>query len=340
MNARRISPFNARFFSPLLLIAGVLGWAPAFAAVTCVSTPLQLAIALFVAQNNGEDDFIQLEVGTYNLGGELDYFAATSETYALAINGGWAPGCNVRATSGSSVLDGQNAVRPLYIDANGNVSIFGLTFAHGNPAQYAGGALNVTGPAGAVVAIDYNSFVANSVPATNSGGAIFVSSPGTILMRNNLFYANQGTNTLYLVNDGIADLNNNTIVGNQLANHVGLGALDLAGSGTYYISNNLLWNNEGNDLYDQSGAANFSNNDIGVRDGFPPASESNALSVDPQFGLLSVHPGLKSRLINAGLDTPYGGIGSEDLAFGERLIGKHVDIGAYESEVLFANGFQ
>jgi len=279
------------------------------AAVVCVSNTVQLAIALSVAQGNGEDDFIELEVGNYLLNAELDYLAVQDETHDLAISGGWAAGCSTRATSGSSVLDGQNAVRPLYISANAGVSVFGLTFQHGNPAQYA-------------------------------GGAVYVSSPGTILMRNNLFVGNQGTNTLYIVNDGIADLVNNTIVANLLANHVGLGAFDPTGSGQYYVSNNLLWGNEGNDVYDQSGDVHYYNNDIGARDGFSPASESNDLSVDPQFsGLLSVRPGPTSALINAGLDSPYGGIGFNDLSFGERLIGKHVDIGAYESGVLFRDGF-
>lgn len=322
-----------------LLVAGLACGQAAHAAIVCVSNSVQLAIALTVAQDNGEDDYIELEVGNYLLNAELDYFAAQDETYDLAISGGWASGCFARATSGSSVLDGQNAVRPLYISANGGVSVFGLTFQHGHPAQYAGGALNVSAPAGAAVQIDYNTFVANQA-ATNAGGAVYVSSPGTILMRNNLFIGNQGTNTLYIVNDGIADLNNNTIVGNLLANHVGLGALDPNGSGQYNLSNNLLWGNEGNDVYDQSGEVHYYNNDIGARDGFSPASESNDLSVDPQFsGLLSVRPGPTSALINAGLDSAYGGIGLQDLSFGERLIGKHVDIGAYESDVLFRDGF-
>jgi predicted outer membrane repeat protein len=340
MNVRKGIVGRIAAFALWPLIMSAACGRPAHAAVVCVSNNVQLAIALSVAQNNGEDDYIELETGTYPLGGELDYIAGSGETYDLAISGGWLPGCALRATSGSTVLDGQNAVRPLYISANGRVSVYGLTIEHGNPSQYAGGGLNVSAPANTVIAIDYNTFVSNRA-ATNTGGAIYVYSAGTILMRNNLFLANQGTNTLYLVNDGIADLNNNTIVGNQLANHVGLGALDLAGSGQYYISNNLLWNNEGNDLYDQSGTTNFYNNDIGVRDGFPAASESNGLSVDPQFsGLFSLRPGLKSALINAGLDAPYGGIGSQDLGLGQRLIGKHVDIGAYESDVLFSSGFQ
>ena len=124
-----------------MLLAGT----PAHAAFYCVNTSLALAIALNQAQSNGEDDDIELEVGTYALGGELDYFAADGETYDLTIRGGSAPGtgCFERATSGASVLDGQDAVRPLYISAHGRVDVIGITFENGAPTQYAGGALNL-----------------------------------------------------------------------------------------------------------------------------------------------------------------------------------------------------
>lgn len=340
MNQQRSSLKIAAMLCRSLFAIGLLGCSAAHAATSCVNSPLQLAIALNVAQNNGAADYIKVEVGNYLLGGELDYLAAAAETFDLTVSGGWAPGCFVRASSGSSVLDGQNTVRPLYISANGRVNLFDLTFQNGNPAQYAGGALNVSGSVNTVLDVESSIFIGNQC-ATNLGGAIFMSAPGTIVLKNNLIIANSGTSAVYVVNDGIADVNNNTIVGNQLANHVGLGALDLAGSGSYYLSNNILWSNEGNDLYDQNGTAYFFNNDIGVRDGFPPGGEANGLSVDPQFdGFLSVRPAPGSPLVNAGLDTPYGGIGSVDLAGNQRLVGKHVDIGAYESDVLFANGFQ
>lgn len=331
---------RSRLFRRLLIAVALFGWIPAQAATSCVSNPLTLAIALNVAQNNGEDDYIQVEVGNYLLGGELDYFAAASETHALTISGGWAPGCFVRSTSGNSVLDGQHLYRPLYISAKGNVGIVGVTFQNGNPALYAGGALNASSTAGSIIAVDSSIFVNNQC-ATTLGGALYLSSPGTIILRNNLVFANSGASTVYIDNNAITDINNNTFVGNQLANHSGLGALDLAGTGQYYISNNILWNNEGNDLYDQNGTAYFYNNDIGVRDGFPAAGESNGLSVDPQFnGFLSVRPAPESPLVNAGLDAPYGGTSNLDLAGGPRLVGKHVDIGAYESDVFFRDGFQ
>jgi hypothetical protein len=134
----------------------------------------------------------------------------------------------------------------------------------------------------------------------------------------------------------------NTILANQLINHSGLGGLDLAGTGHYWISNNILWNNEGNDVYDQNGHTDYTHNDIGLKDGFAPLSESNDLNVDPDFnGFLSVSLAPTSPLVNAGLDNPPGGVGGCCDPLGRpRSAGRHVDIGAFESDVLFRNGFQ
>lgn len=323
------------------VLATAFAAAPARAVnLSCVNTPLQLALALYAAQNNGQDDYIQIEVGTYLLGGELDYIAAAAETNYLIVSGGWAPGCFVRASSGSTVLDGQGAVRQLYIHANGNVTINFVTFQNGNATTSAGGALQLTGTANSVLAVNYNVFLDNK-DANSAGGAIYVGSLGTLVLNNNLLLANTGTSTIYLVNEGIADVNNNTVVGNSLVNHVGVGALELAGAGNFYLSNNILWSNEGSDLYDASGMAYLYNNDIGVHGGFSAAGESNGLSVDPQFnGFLSVMPAPGSPLVNAGLDNPYGGIGDVDLAGKARLVGQHVDIGAYETDVLLRCRFE
>lgn len=341
MQAHCKVPRRVKTLGHVVIAVGLFAAAPAYALVhSCVSSPLDLAIALYVAQNNGADDVIDLEVGTYLLGGELDYIAAATETNYLIISGGWAPGCFVRASSGSTVLDGQSAVRQLYIHANGNVTINFVTFQNGYSTTSAGGALQLTGAANSVLAVNYNVFLDNK-DANSAGGAIYVGSLGTLVLNNNLLLANTGASTMYLVNDGIADVNNNTVVGNSLVNHLGVGALELAGGGNFYLSNNILWGNEGGDLYDASGMAHLYNNDIGVHGGFSAAGESNGLSVDPQFnGLLSVTPAPGSPLVNAGLDNPYGGIGNVDLAGKPRLVGQHVDIGAYETDVLLRNGFQ
>jgi len=299
---------------------------------------------LNAAESNGEDDVIKVEVGTYLLGGELDYIAAPTETHDLTVSGGWAPGCLALASSGSSVLDGQHAARALFVavGTNSRVNISNLTFQNGNPALYAGGALNMTGLSNSILDVESSIFINNKCVTTIGGAILMSTSGGVIYLKNNLFFANSGASTVYITNDYLAELNNNTIVGNQLADHVGQGALYLAGSGQYYyLSNNILWNNEGADLYNQNGMVSLYNNDIGVKGGLPPAAESNGLNVDPDFdGFFSVIPAPGSPLVNAGLDSPLGGIGGTDLAGNTRLVGKHVDIGAYETDVLFRGLFE
>jgi len=61
----------------------------------------------------------------------------------------------------------------------------------------------------------------------------------------------------------------------------------------------------------------------------------------PQFasGLLNFRLAPDSPLVNRGFDLSSGDIGAWDLAGGERLQGVHVDIGAYESDVLLRDGF-
>ena len=333
---------HAKALGHVLLAVALFGSTSAYAATSCVNTPLQLAIALSVAQSNGEDDVIKVEVGTYLLGGELDYIAAPTEAHDLTISGGWAPGCSALSSSGSSALDGQNAVRPLYVaaGANSRVNIVNLTFQHGNAATNAGGGLSMAASTNSILDVESSIFISNKC-ATTIGGAIFMSGE-VIYLKNSLVIANSGASTVYIANGYIAELNNNTIVGNQLANHVGQGAVYLAGGGQYFnLSNNILWNNEGADLFDPNGMAALYNNDIGVKSGMPPLSESNGLSVDPDFdGFLSVMPAPGSPLVNSGLDSPLGGIGGTDLAGKDRLVGQHVDIGAYETDVLFRNGLQ
>jgi hypothetical protein len=322
------------------MTAMVLACTSSHAARYCVDTPLALAIALNQAQSNGEADDIELEIGTYNLGGELNYVAAVGETDDLTIRGGAEPGtgCFVRATSGASVLDGQGAVRPLYISANGRVNISGITFQNGAPTQYAGGALNLFAN---IADVESSVFVANHDAPGNTAAAVYVSAATGVYLTSNLFFANTGASTVTVHAGYIGDVNNNTFVGNQLHDHTGVGALNLTGPGHFNLSNNILWNNEGSDVFDQSDATtDYYHNDVGVIANLPPHTEIGNLAIDPGFdGFLSVHLAPSSPLVNAGLDHPLGGAGATDAGGNTRTVGAHVDIGAYESDVLFRNGF-
>lgn len=335
---------NRSWLGSVLLFSGSAG---AQAATFCVNTPAQLATALTTAQDNGEDDVIYLEVGTYSLSSELVYFAASDETYKLAIIGGLTPGCSSGyASSGNTILDGQNAVRPLSITAAGEVDLGRITFEHGNPAMYYGGALSLVNDSAADTYVFSSQFISNKTASGNAGGAIYLSTSanGDAFVWSNLFIANtsSGGAAIYLYGNGGTYVTGNTIVANQLFNHTGLGAVDLTGTGTVWVTNNILWNNDGYDIYDQAGLTHYANNDIGVMGGFTAQSASNNLSVDPDFnGFLSVSLAPESPLVNAGLDTAPGGVGGCCDPDGHaRVQGKHVDIGAYESDVLFRNGYQ
>jgi hypothetical protein len=339
MQSNRIRTAGAGF-----LAIACCGASANAAQTSCVSNTAQLALAISAAQNNGQDDVIYLETGTYLLTSELQYIAATNETFNLSIIGGLAPGCaSGYASSGSTVLDAQNMARILTINAKGLVNLGRITFVHGNPPLYFGGALNVTNTSAAGTYIFASQFIANKTGTGLAGGAIYVSAQGNIFLWSNLFLANTGSGAgaIYLDGNNNTYVTGNTIVGNQLINHSGLGALDLAGSGHYWISNNILWNNEGNDVYDQNGHTDYANNDIGLMSGFAPLSESNDLNVDPGLvGILSVNLKPSSPLINAGLDTPAGGVGGCcDPSGAPRIQGKQVDIGAFESDVLFRDTF-
>ena len=68
--------------------------------------------------------------------------------------------------------------------------------------------------------------------------------------------------------------------------------------------------------------------------------------VDPQFAAcegfvcFDFELARSSPLVDAGDDDPPGGLSDADLAGKPRVIGPHVDIGAYENDRLLADGFE
>ena len=334
----------------LFLIAAALvvciGAIPACAAEFCVATPLALSQALQIAENNAQDDTIRLVAGTYSLSSEIDYYAAAGETYKLSILGGFDPGCaNGNAAPDATVLDGQGMTRILTISARGEVDIGRLTFDHGRPTQYFGGALSLATVNGEIYLFN-NVFAANQTASGAAGGALYISVPASHsgYLWSNLFLANtsSGGGAVYAYNEGNLYITGNTVVANSLFNQIGIGGgLDITGSGHYWLTNNILWNNDNNDVYDQAGHTDYANNDLGTKDGFTPLSENHELNVDPGFsGIFSFVPGPRSPMVNAGLDAAAGGVGGCcDASGGPRVLGQHVDIGAYEVDLVFRDTF-
>ncbi|MBL0163417.1 MAG: hypothetical protein IPP82_07155 [Xanthomonadales bacterium] len=339
----------------LMLSAWILAMVStdASAALFCVNTVATLQSALTTSGTNGQDDQINIVAGTYSLGAAGLQFGS-SEANSLTIFGGYTAGC-AQLTSAATKLDGQSLQRPLRIIQNStsnsaSVHVERLTFISGHASSETGGGLEVV-TTNAEVRIESSRFLANH--AEIASGALFVNTNGLIRLRNNLFFLNDATNIgalQLLTGNSVAYITGNTFVSNSTATTNGVGAVNVGSTtGTHFwFCNNILWNNNANggaDLY-ASAAVVLRNNDIGVLAGVAPDPMSQLnQNVDPQFascsGFLCFSFELQraSALVDAGDDAPPDGTGSFDLAGKLRRIGAHVDIGAYEQDVLFRDGF-
>jgi hypothetical protein len=334
------------------LLASLLCATPALATV-CVSTPSELDAALTAASSNGIDDEIRVVVGSYLLTAELVYFAAPTETGKLTLIGGWAPNCLAQAIIGETTLDGQDMVRPLSVVARGSTTIRRLNFVHGKPVDYGGAGLTIYSVNGADLTIEANAFVNNEQLTLTEGGVaggVWTSTAGTMVLRNNLFFFNTAYASAINIDGpdggmpaGDIYITGNTFVANQQTSIEALGVVVLDNPSHVWISNNLFWNNAGNDVFDWGPVSHtdYRNNDIGLIGGISPLSMIGNLNVDPLFdGFLSTRLKPSSLLVNAGLDAAPGGLGFVDESGAARRVGLHVDIGAFETDVLLRTGFE
>ena len=342
-------------FLVALLAAAAL---PAHAAVFCANSEASAQAALDTARTNGQADYIKLESGFYSLNTGLTYWTiGGSDHEPLILSGGFDAGCNAR--TGTTILDGQDAVRPLSLQLHGSDLVFVdhlmLLQGYATNSPY-GGNMEVylyDQAGGGDVRLDYMRFVLGTADA-NSGG-LYVTGWGSLRLRNSLIAYNQAPSSpAGSVNlNGQAWLVSNTIAMNT-DNDANPGfayymnATDPAGH--FWLSNNVIWGNEntGLDLYMLETGATYDliNNDIGARtDNELGAASGGNISVDPQFGscgflCFDLPLTRASALVDAGEDDPPGELTSYDLFDADRTVGAHTDIGAYELDQLFADGFE
>ncbi|HET6546696.1 MAG TPA: right-handed parallel beta-helix repeat-containing protein [Rhodanobacteraceae bacterium] len=311
------------------------------AAIFCVNSPGAIASALSSAASNGASDEIRILAGSYVTPG-FDY--SSSEPFAITISGGWLPGCDHGFAGDTSTLDGDHQAGALQIHAaaeDAEVQLGRLVFVNG-AAGALGGGLYVS--SGGSIRIEDCAFYLNQA---QYAGGVYASATGSIVIRNNVFFGNsalaEGAGVLQYGFE--AFVTGNTVVANSATgpDDDGTGGLHLAGDGALIFANNLLWNNGLFDVYNDVPNATFLHNDFAhlFGDQPGPASEAN-YDVEPEFapGLLNLHLAAGSALVNAGIDDPDGGIGNLDFDGAARRQGAHVDIGAYETDVLFFGGFQ
>ena len=346
----------------LPLIMATIG--PAHGHTFCVGTAAELTSALASATNTyqNEDNAIEVKHGTYT--GAWTY--SVSNAHNITLSGGYYDffgGCLADSMPDPTltVLSGGDASTVLRITllagTSGSVTITTLTFAHGKETFNGyGGGLTVlaSGAIGGNVLIDRNVFDHNTnTAAIGTSAGLAVSTGGVITVRNNLF-ANNTANVSSAMNlynsTGHAYVTNNTMAYNVLtAAPVGNASVIYSGAGAAYsvfVNNIIVFvNSDVGDDIALNGRMTLIDNDFGASNGAPDATSIGNVAVDPKFvdgpnGNFRLKPG--SSLINVGDDTTssfLGGISAYDLDGDMRTVGTAIDIGAYESDVLFADGF-
>ena len=341
-----------RILHALIAAAACLVAVPTWAANFCVNTVAEIQAAISEAAANNADDEIRIVGATYELTSGLHF--QSEQSNAITFRGGYNANCTV-VTGASTTIDGDQQVRGLFIlNNNGDVAVEGLTFVAGLSTNNRGGGLRVISQTGDI-RIDRNLFFANR--ADDFAGALAATTTsGSLRVRNNLAFANSSANVgaMELVqNAGEAYVVGNTIVANSSEGDFAPGGLYVGGSAHFTLSNNIIWNNIPEDAgpFDvdfMSTAATHTRiaNDIGViANGTVADLVVDEQSVDPEFascdGFLCFNFELErsSPLVDAGNDAPAGGMPGIDLAGKQRTIGSRVDIGAYETDVLLADGF-
>ena len=336
----------------LLWTSGCLAACAATAETFCTNTVNGISVALTQAATNNEDDEIRIVAGTYAPANGFGF--SSDQTDSLKIRGGFNANCS-NFTGAATTLDGGDEVRPLFIYIpDGDVVVEDLTFVNGLSTNNRGGGLRVLSHTGNV-RVDRNTFFGNR--ANDFGGALTASTvSGSLLIRNNLVFANSSANIggveLNQTN-GEAYVVGNTIVANVSEGDFLPGGLHISGPANFTLSNNIIWNNvpEGagpfiSDFQSTAGSHTRFANDIGIiGSGTVADLVLNELAVDPEFascgGFLCYSFELErsSPLVDVGNDAPPGGMTLVDLAGKDRTIGAHVDIGAYENDLIFADGF-
>jgi len=328
----------------VLILVGIAKTVDA-ANVVCVSTANGIQSALNNAVANGQDDIIEIVAGSYALSTKLSF--NSTEAHSLALVGGFNAGC-VGTSGDATLVDGQHAVQLLDVfNGSGSISVSRITFIAGTADVGLNAIVTLSSNTGIVI-VERNIFVGNR--SYNGVGALTAyGDAGGVRVRENLVVANRGAligGVLVGQGGGESYITGNTIISNTTDTAGLAGGLAVNGSGHFTISNNIIWNNAGATGSDFSTPAAHSrySNDIGlVGIGAAPDQLIGEQYVDPQFascGFLCFELAWYSPLIDAGVDAPAAGQLGVDLVGKARILGAHVDIGAYENEVIFVDGFE
>lgn len=322
---------------------------PLSAATFCVSSSTELQEAIEAAGSNGDgSNQIRLRPGVYvsppNGFGRVIFPAAAN----IVISGGWRAligPCDLPGQDAtSSIIDGeeQRAGIVLHRDGagSGETNLSWLTIRGGRQMAGSlyygnGGGLAIFGSGPVSVA----NMVFHNNRANVNGGALYISGAERTL-RNNLFVENQATSgsAVYAPTGGAVVLSNNTITRNLSAG-AGTYALDFTNASPVSAWNNIMIGNLNAETIDLGAfGALLTQNILGTYCCQAAGGSQGNTSVDPQFVSESdLRLRRTSPAIEAGVNN---NVGTRDLDGRPRQIGPAVDLGAYEADFLFGNGFE
>lgn len=186
------------FLCIITFVIAYLSFIPyTFAANFHVSSASGLQDALWRAENNGEDDNIKIQQGTYT--GNFVY--ASAEKNDLTIEGGYNVGFTSQTLNpGNTVLDGDGFDHVMALNCQGmaDFTVSGLTFQNGSAKTVEdGGGLYLK--TNGYVNLSYNSFCENFAPCR--GGGAYISGRGNTLI-NNTFANNSAQGSDYIYGGG------------------------------------------------------------------------------------------------------------------------------------------
>jgi hypothetical protein len=340
----------------LASFASLLCAEPAAAATHCVGSAAGFASALEGAAGNGQDDEIRLTRGSYEETSSLRflYLADATEAFDLDISGDWNTGCTAQGSSPSAtIIDGNGIDHGLDIWFAGSfATVRLLTFVGGMapPGNERGGGLQVASVGNddaLVFRVESNQFVANEAAY---GGALSVSEATIIQVVNNVFVANSASidfssAELIAADSGAVYFTNNTVIDNGPTGDV----LEISAELGANVINNNFHGNSGRDLYVRFDPGwdpvdILRNNNISDWSipNFPIVE--NNIDVDPEYqsGFLNFTPVRNSPLVDTGVEPEFLAfwyLTDADINESPRVVGAHVDIGAFENDKILVDGF-
>jgi hypothetical protein len=315
----------------------------------CAGNSGELFNALLGSALNSEADVIRLEAGTY-VSGSPDGFEANPNDRDLEISGGWSAGCLFRPTGSRSTIDGEYQRLGLRIHGDlglpATVRVAHMSFIRGASDEAGGLSINAIGTADMHVEVENCRFHDNHLDGQNEyTGAGLRINADTVSVLGNVFTDNDaeiaGGAVAISCFGALGAFTNNTVTGNTAAfgTATDRGGASLHGNCLWEVANNILWGNDGYDLSIGDDEAVLRNNDLDDLNGVPADSSGN-MNVNPQFvssGILRLRR--SSPLIDAGLNETLLGLPLRSFDGGPREVGPCIDIGAYELDMLFNNGF-